>query len=448
MDINIPEIQATDEKVIRMPAPSHPNEVNDIIGNPPSWLLRSGIGLIALVFTSILTVAYFIQYPDKINGLGTLTASSPPVELIARASGHIDSILVKNDSLVQQGDLILLMDNPTAIEDIRQLQKWINAYLKSSNNASLNKLKQPPKLQLGTMQNDYASLNSTFKEMQQSLSDYTVDDQINNLQNEMLKLQQLNESQQKEKNIYAQELSLTGKNYGRNRDLVKDGIVSQLDLEQVKMDLLQKERQYESMEKAIIQNQIRLEQLNIEILQLKQSRKDKIQQYQIALTERCAALSAQIKQWYQTYCIQAPIAGMLSYSSKTNTNAVMKMEQVIGHIIPQSSNQLYMSCLLPIANVGKIETQQQAIIKFDAYPYKEYGTLWAKVGSLSALPETAAENEQFYQVKIPLPKQLITDFGKPIPYKPNITAVVEIITEDRSILERIFEQLIDLINNN
>jgi len=445
MEIQISEIR---EKAVRIPATSQSNEVDDIIGNPPSWLLRSGIGFVAIVFTSILTVAYFIQYPDKINGLGVLTATSPPVELVVKAGGHIDSIFIENNSLVEKEDIILLMDNPVSIENIQKLKIWVDTYLSLSINTKQIKIKHPPKIDLGMMQSEYAALGSTFKELQQSLNDHTTDDQINNLQSEMLKLQQLNESQQKEKNIYAQELSLTGKNYGRNRKLVKDGIVSQLDLEDIKMNLLQKERQYESMEKTIIQNQIRLEQLNIEILKLKQNRKDKIQQYQISLTEMCTKLDAQIKQWYQTYCVQAPITGILSFSSITNTNAVVKPELLIGHIVPQNSNQLYMSCLLPITNIGKIETEQQTIIKFDAYPYKEYGTVWAKVGSLSALPENAAENEQFYQIKIPLPKQLLTDFGEPIPYKPNMTALVEIITEDRSILERIFEQLINLIKNN
>ena len=40
-------------------------EINDLIGNPPSWLLRSGITMVGIVTIIVLGGSYFFKYPDK-----------------------------------------------------------------------------------------------------------------------------------------------------------------------------------------------------------------------------------------------------------------------------------------------------------------------------------------------------------------------------------------------
>lgn len=46
--------------------------ISDLIGNPPGWILQSGITTIAIVVIAILTAGFFIEYPDKINCIGSL----------------------------------------------------------------------------------------------------------------------------------------------------------------------------------------------------------------------------------------------------------------------------------------------------------------------------------------------------------------------------------------
>lgn len=91
-----------------MPLPAQrTTEINDLIGNPPSWLLRSGIMMVAIVTGIILTGAYFFNYPDKLSGSGTLTSATPPIEIISRATGYIDKIHIAEDEFVNKGDAIL-----------------------------------------------------------------------------------------------------------------------------------------------------------------------------------------------------------------------------------------------------------------------------------------------------------------------------------------------------
>ncbi len=62
---------------------------------------------------------------------------------------------------------------------------------------------------------------------------------------------------------------------------------------------------------------------------------------------------------------------------------------------------------------------------------------------ISALPILdEATGLPFYDITAALPNQLVTNIGKSITYKPEMTVVAEIITEKKSILLRIFQQLL------
>ena len=80
-----------------------------------------------------------------------------------------------------------------------------------------------------------------YNEFQQTLKDGLVIQQIKNLGREIEKINALNRSQRKEKEIYAQELDMSKKNYTRNKNLESDGAISSLELDRVKTILLQKE---------------------------------------------------------------------------------------------------------------------------------------------------------------------------------------------------------------
>ena len=66
----------------------------------------------------------------------------------------------------------------------------------------------------------------------------------------------------------------------------------------------------------------------------------------------------------------------------------------------------------------------------------KYGTIQGKVQSISLVP---AEN--FFLVTIKLPQDLITNYNKKLPFAQQINGVADIITENISVLERLFNLL-------
>jgi hypothetical protein len=76
-------------------------------------------------------------------------------------------------------------------------------------------------------------------------------------------------------------------------------------------------------------------------------------------------------------------------------------------------------------------------LKLQAYPYEEYGMLEAQLTKRSLV---AMDNN--YAIEMKLKHGLVTNSGKTIPGNPVLEAEAEIITEDKSVLERLFEKII------
>lgn len=84
----------------------------------------------------------------------------------------------------------------------------------------------------------------------------------------------------------------------------------------------------------------------------------------------------------------------------------------------------------------KVKTGQKALIRLTAYPYEEYGLLQGTV-----MFTEANMTDTNFQVSISLDHLLHTTTGKEIPVQPRLDGTAEIMTEDKSVLQRMFGRL-------
>ena len=61
-------------------------EVQEILGSSPYWIVRWGITLIAFIFLLLLAGSAIFKYPDMINASVTLTGTVPPAEIVSRST--------------------------------------------------------------------------------------------------------------------------------------------------------------------------------------------------------------------------------------------------------------------------------------------------------------------------------------------------------------------------
>lgn len=212
--------------------------------------------------------------------------------------------------------------------------------------------------------------------------------------------------------------------------------------------MLQAQRQAESIKNSIIQNEMSINKAEQEIGRLQRDRRTTVQQQILKSNEVAGTIQQEIMQWRAVNSIPAPISGHVQYQSTIVAERPIQAGQIIGHIIPDAGAGYYITAQCTVDNVGKVQVGQRALVRFPAYPSKEYGTIRSSVSKLEVVPGQDANQLPVYDVIINLEDTLTTDYGVRLAYRPSLLSQVTIITEDRSLFDRVFDQLTSLLRAN
>ena len=74
------------------------DDIEAIIGNPPGWTLRWGMTVLFFCMVLLLTISWFVSYPDIVEAPAVLTTENPPIRLMAGASAKIISLRTSSSS--------------------------------------------------------------------------------------------------------------------------------------------------------------------------------------------------------------------------------------------------------------------------------------------------------------------------------------------------------------
>jgi hypothetical protein len=135
-------------------------------------------------------------------------------------------------------------------------------------------------------------------------------------------------------------------------------------------------------------------------------------------------LGAFVGAWFFRYPEVIPARVVLMQSSYT-----------VRATMPQQSSYTVKGTM-PASGAWKVKTGQKALIRLTAYPYEEYGLLQ---GTVMFTEANVADTN--FQVSISLDHLLHTTTGKEIPVQPRLDGTAEIMTEDKSVLQRMFGRL-------
>ncbi|MFN5005816.1 MAG: HlyD family secretion protein [Bacteroidota bacterium] len=420
----------------------------DFIGTPPGWLLRSGISVVGVVAFTVIIVAYFIRYPDKIISQGVMTTEHPPVKLVAVQSGVVSKIYRRNNDYVSQLDTILYIRNSASIQDIRLLQRVVSQLNTISHADGYLDVYLPQNLLVGELQSQYARLQLVLAELRNSITRTVTQLQKENIDKELTNLRKLEAVLYREQVISQKELSIVEKEYQRSKNLHSDRVISDLDFEKSSLEFLRFQRSLEVSSNGLIQNKIRQNELLLKKSKLVDEYTHEINNNVIRLKELTQTISESWVFLGSRYVVLAEKHGTLIYSSGMHEKMFVSSGTTVASIVPGSELAAkFVKAFAPSVGIGKIKKGHRSLVKIDGFPYKEYGVIETEVQLVSMIPEKDKDGELVYEIRLPLSDTLRTNYGVFIPYQPDIGVICEIITEDRSILERIFNNFFDLIKN-
>jgi multidrug resistance efflux pump len=427
-----------------MPDNDEFSTIENIFGKPPGWIINWGITLGFIFLMVCFGVANFIRYPDKLHMQGTLIAGQKPIEIGSKVSGNIDSLFVKDKDEVRKGDVLLTLQSTSKHSCINQFLDFYDSFLQVNQIEKYHRIKAPIYLELGELTPEYTSLVQLYHEFQNYLLDVSISVKIAALENEVLQLNRLNHSLNKQVNYYTQEVSLTEKDYKRNYNLEKDGVVATIDKEKAESKLLTDQRNMEAFRASIIGNNVRIQQLKLQIAGHIADRENGINTRIILLNKQFKDLNSKILEWQDKYILKSPISGKIAFKININAKDYIESSKPILSVVPEMSKNknLIIEGLLPLKSSGTLKVGHIAYIQLDNFPSNKYGIIKGIVNDISLIP-----NEDNYLVKVELPAGLRTSYKMNIQIQPQLKASVSINTEEYTLLERLFQNIMDVARN-
>lgn len=140
-------------------------EVQEVLGGVPRWILRWGITLLFVFMVVLLIGSAMFKYPDIIATPMTLTGTVPVGKVMAGTSGRVNELFVTNNQEVRTGEYLAVLDNTASAKDVVQLKNYLS---RLSGNPASNLPLPSPEWNLGALQNDYIQLYLVLKQRQQN----------------------------------------------------------------------------------------------------------------------------------------------------------------------------------------------------------------------------------------------------------------------------------------
>ena len=419
----------------------------------------------------------------KVDQTGTARGRLEPkdkvIELDAPVAAKISAINVKEGQEVKKGAILAELESEIVNSELEQLKDKRSGLVQRLNQLELMKNQGETTLLTKGDETQSRQLEKQSQVAQAQQNFNTLKALYESQKSEKLAQieqakQQINSSTAARKEA---ELTLIGarEKAQRYESAYKEGVISQdrfLDIqqqakenqerlvqatsavEQARSRLKEQQSSYENLiknsEAEIKQAQLRLEEQKsgdqtiaasgkLEQIQVKEQLQELESQIASTKTE-LAQTDKQIEsgqfQLKQRQLL-APADGIVFHIPARGKGAVVQPGEKMIEIAPQNSN-LILKAQIPPTDSGFLKPGMPVKVKFDAYPFQDYGVSDGELISVSPdskVTETPQGQQETYELKVELDKPYILDEGKPVQLTPGQTATAEVVIRQRRVID-------------
>lgn len=417
------------------------DEVQEILGAPPGWLVRWGTAVVLGCIGVLLFLAWFVRYPEVVSGRVLLTTDQPPMEVIASVNGYVATLSVGDRDTVSAGQLLAVIQSTANYDHIVLIDSLASVWALGGLD-SLRKLSPTRSLSLGEVQ-------STYTEFLRDLDLYQFGAQNRNtatlggINTSYIQINRLREDikvLEKSRVRVVEILQNADASYQKQQKLVQEGALARMELEKERVRIADLERQLDQLDDDISRK--KNEALNIQksISEAGANQAENVNTNESRLLTSLDNLRSSIVKWNETHLLKAPGSGLVSMNSEVySARQYVRAGEVVMTIVPQKTGRIIGRMQLDAQASVKVVEMKKVILRLDAYPYPEYGTVEGIVLSKSLTPK---DNKYLVLITVPSSEgKMKSSAGKLIPFAQQLQGNAEIVTQDKSFLERIGEQI-------
>lgn len=419
------------------------DEIQEILGTPPSWIVRWGTTAALISFCCLIFIGWVIRIPDVLTAEVTIKSSSEPVRIQIPPEDRNFTILVENGDSVRQGSWLVHSGDEADLAAVLRLTRSLDT-MKNLSESALLKFSINRSLELGALQPDFTRFIQLFNDFKTRVESATgfqdatslleeintinqsIDLEEERLRNRKKRLTTLNTLIGKLKEDYLSK-KLSYEEYMKERSAVFD-LENQINL--IELGIKEKKQLLRKLEDRQLANRRKGDEAG----------KNRLSDFQVEID----MLGRKIRDWVLLHLIKAPVDGWVSYSAAySKGKRYPNPGKEIMAVIPFRNGNALLEAEadLPQAGSGKVRPGQRVLIRLEGFPSEEFGFIEARV---KGRPNYYGD-EAFLALPLSLPQGLVTSSGKNIQYEYLMKGKCEIIVDEKRFLERLFNDFFSMI---
>ncbi|MEH1819608.1 MAG: HlyD family efflux transporter periplasmic adaptor subunit [Nostoc sp.] len=455
------------------------NATKDLLDSLPQVWTR-GLLYFLIVFVSIILPWAMLSKVDETGSArGRLEPKGKTVRLDAAVAGTVAEIRVKEGDSVKVGQTLLVLESELVKAELRQAQDKLEGQLNRLSQLNSSKSQLVVSLTTQQQQNQSQQLEKQ-SQIDQARQNMNALRNSYDLQKDE-KLAQVNqawqtlEHSQTANKLVGSSLASTEREVERYRSLWQSGVVPEINLVDKQDIAKDKQQLYEQNRSDIQQAKLRLveqqssykrtiRQANADIeqaqLRLKEQERSyqtltrssklsllKIDEQQKSLETEITTLQSEIAQSKSQIVslkfqlgqreLRATVNGRVFQLPIQRAGSVVQPGTMIAEISPQGS-PLIIRAQIATTESGFLRRGLPVKLKFDAYPFQDYGVVEGKLLEISPTTievETPNGKIAAYDLEVALNQNCIPSANKCIALHPGDTATAEVIVRQRRIID-------------
>lgn len=409
---------------------------------------RADVALLYAVtaaLTAILLWAQFTSLDQVTRGAGRVVPQLQNQVIQHLEGGIVADILVREGQLVQPGDTLMRIENSFSTAELSQTRLEITAIRARSVRLEAEVTgAEEVTFEQGL---ELAIPNIVRRERELFAS---------RRQSHVAEMQILR-SQLQQKELELSELETRWTNTQRERELVRERVESMRRLAErgavSNNALLEEERILQQIETrlsdllfSVPRTEAAVEEIRQRIEEARLGFREKAQEDLIVAAFEMANLEEAVNAMQDRSArsdVTAPVAGIVNTLFVSTIGGVVRPAEPLIELVPADAAVVVEARLSP-ADRAEIWPGLPAVLKITAYEFSVYGGLQGRITEISPDALTDENGEPYFRVRL---EAEAGGFGPDLPIVPGMTADVDIITGERTVLDTILSPVRNLADN-
>jgi hemolysin D len=423
----------TRSKSSESPADDWSPWTQEVIDTLPRVWTR-GLLYLLVVFAGIVLPWSMLSKVDETGSArGRLEPKGQTIDLDAPVGGTVAAIQVKEGQTVKAGQILLELDTELSRTELQQAQARLEGQLDRLPQLEVikNQLEMTTRTQRLQTQNQASGQLAQINAVRQQIDfNKTAADLARKLLAKDIKTVQRYQMLRQEGAVSGLQVDEAERRMIENQQRLQK---AQTDTKQAQDELKKQQSIYNSTlqqgELTVLDSERQTKQLQAQIEGLKAEitqTQNQIKSLQIQLQQRL---------------IRASVDGMILQMPVENAGTVLRPGETIAQIAPKGA-PLVLRSQMSTKESGFLRVGMPVKIKFDAYPFQDYGIVEGRLSSISPdskITQTPQGPVETFELEIALNQTYIQVKNKRIPLTPGQSATAEVVVRQRRVIDFILD---------